>query len=600
MNAILEMAQHKNDGRCRRLSSPGASPSATATSCRRRFPRSTSCSAPARCRRSSRRSRDVAAADPPAGRGPGRRCSRAGLTAASPSVLKGVAARHREAVAARALPTYLYDASTPRIADDAAPLRVRQGGGGLRLQLRLLHHPDAARPVPQPARRRIVREARQLAARGVKELLLISQDTTFYGIDRRRARRARAAAAALNGVEGLEWIRLLYLYPTTITDDVLDAMAACHKVCRYIDLPLQHSADSVLKRMRRPGHARVLRAAARPHPRARARRHAAHDLHRGLPRRDRRGVRRPAATSSATSSSTTSASSPTRTRRARPPSRWPTTCRRGVKAQRRDGSWRCSSASSRAARPRRVGERVRGAGRRPVARARARGAGAGSRARRRRSTRSSTSLMRWRPPPGAWPPGALVDGPRSCERPRLRSASRRPAPSESVGAPGDTAALPDQLCYALVLRSDTGRLVSGPVPTFSVLGASRHVSPGADAQRIRPLAERVVASHGLDIFDVQLRRESVGWVLRVVIDRPPVRRAPTAASRWSRSSAASASRSASGSAEDLGTMLDVEDAVDGEYTLEVSSPGIDRPLRGALDYERFARTAGEDRGAASP
>ena len=57
----------------------------------------------------------------------------------------------------------------------------------------------------------------------------------------------------LNEVEGIDWIRLLYLYPTTITDDILDAMAECDKVCKYIDLPLQHAADDVLRRMKRPG-----------------------------------------------------------------------------------------------------------------------------------------------------------------------------------------------------------------------------------------------------------------------------------------------------------------------------------------------------------
>ena len=60
----------------------------------------------------------------------------------------------------------------------------------------------------------------------------------------------------MNTIEGLRWIRLLYLYPTTITDDVLDAMAECEKVCRYVDLPLQHASAAVLKRMRRPGQPR--------------------------------------------------------------------------------------------------------------------------------------------------------------------------------------------------------------------------------------------------------------------------------------------------------------------------------------------------------
>jgi ribosomal protein S12 methylthiotransferase len=99
----------------------------------------------------------------------------------------------------------------------------------------------------------IVREARALAARGVKELLLISQDTTFYGIDRGERGALGRLLRELNRVDGLEWIRLLYLYPTTIDDDTLAAMAECDKVCNYIDLPLQHASNAVLKRMKRPG-----------------------------------------------------------------------------------------------------------------------------------------------------------------------------------------------------------------------------------------------------------------------------------------------------------------------------------------------------------
>ena len=103
----------------------------------------------------------------------------------------------------------------------------------------------------------IVTEARSLAERGVKELLLISQDTTFYGIDRGERGALARLLRELNAIDGLEWIRLLYLYPTTITDDVLSAMAECEKVCRYIDLPLQHASAGVLKRMRRPGDRRT-------------------------------------------------------------------------------------------------------------------------------------------------------------------------------------------------------------------------------------------------------------------------------------------------------------------------------------------------------
>jgi ribosomal protein S12 methylthiotransferase len=99
----------------------------------------------------------------------------------------------------------------------------------------------------------ILREAESLAARGVKELLLISQDTTFYGIDRQERGALARLLRRLNVVPGLEWIRLLYLYPTTIDDETLAAMAECEHVCKYIDLPLQHVSNPVLARMKRPG-----------------------------------------------------------------------------------------------------------------------------------------------------------------------------------------------------------------------------------------------------------------------------------------------------------------------------------------------------------
>jgi len=99
----------------------------------------------------------------------------------------------------------------------------------------------------------IVSEARTMAERGVKELILISQDTTMYGLDRNDRGALSRLLHALNDIDGLEWIRLLYLYPTTIGADTIDAIADCDKVCNYIDLPLQHAADRLLKRMGRPG-----------------------------------------------------------------------------------------------------------------------------------------------------------------------------------------------------------------------------------------------------------------------------------------------------------------------------------------------------------
>ena len=92
--------------------------------------------------------------------------------------------------------------------------------------------------------------------------MLISQDTTFYGIDRRERGALARLLRELNAVDGLEWIRLLYLYPTTIDDETLAAMAECDKVCKYIDLPLQHASNPVLQRMKRPGTRQHVRPAA--------------------------------------------------------------------------------------------------------------------------------------------------------------------------------------------------------------------------------------------------------------------------------------------------------------------------------------------------
>jgi len=150
-------------------------------------------------------------------------------------------------------PTYLYDADTPRLLATPrhyAYLKIAEGCDYTCAFCIIPTLRGAYRSRPAES---ILREARQLAARGVKELLLISQDTTFYGIDRGERGALGRLLRALNDVEGLEWIRLLYLYPTTIDDDTLAAMAECEKVCRYIDLPLQHASDPVLKRMRRPG-----------------------------------------------------------------------------------------------------------------------------------------------------------------------------------------------------------------------------------------------------------------------------------------------------------------------------------------------------------
>jgi ribosomal protein S12 methylthiotransferase len=151
------------------------------------------------------------------------------------------------------LPTYIYDAETPRLLATPRHYAYVKIAEGCDYKCAFCIIPTLRGPYRSRPADSIVREAERLAASGVKELLLISQDTTFYGIDRGERGALASLLRRLNQVDGLEWIRLLYLYPTTIGDDVLDAMGDCNKIVRYIDLPLQHASDAVLQRMKRPG-----------------------------------------------------------------------------------------------------------------------------------------------------------------------------------------------------------------------------------------------------------------------------------------------------------------------------------------------------------
>lgn len=97
----------------------------------------------------------------------------------------------------------------------------------------------------------IVIEAEKLASNGVKELILIAQDLTYYGLDLYKKRNLAELLEALVKVEGVEWIRLHYAFPTGFPLDVLDVMNREPKICNYLDIPLQHISDSILKSMRR-------------------------------------------------------------------------------------------------------------------------------------------------------------------------------------------------------------------------------------------------------------------------------------------------------------------------------------------------------------
>ena len=101
----------------------------------------------------------------------------------------------------------------------------------------------------------IINEAKELAANGVKEFILIAQDTTRYGYDIFGEYRLDTLLKELVKIDGIEWIRLFYCYPQRITDSLIDVIASEEKICNYIDIPLQHASNDVLKAMNRVGTA---------------------------------------------------------------------------------------------------------------------------------------------------------------------------------------------------------------------------------------------------------------------------------------------------------------------------------------------------------
>jgi len=104
----------------------------------------------------------------------------------------------------------------------------------------------ASKPIEQ-----ILAEAEQLAASGVREVVVVAQDTTYYGLDLYGQPRLAELLKRLEAVEGIEWIRLMYFYPMYIDDELIDTIAQSQRILPYIDMPLQHASDSMLRRMSR-------------------------------------------------------------------------------------------------------------------------------------------------------------------------------------------------------------------------------------------------------------------------------------------------------------------------------------------------------------
>ena len=156
-----------------------------------------------------------------------------------PSLLKSLGADYKHELIGERLTT------TPK---NYAYLKIAEGGDRpcSFCAIPLMRGKHKSTPIEE-----VVIEAEKLAAKGVKELILIAQDLTYYGLDLYKKRNLAELLEALVKVDGIEWIRLHYAFPTGFPMDVLDVMNREPKICNYLDIPLQHISDSILKSMRR-------------------------------------------------------------------------------------------------------------------------------------------------------------------------------------------------------------------------------------------------------------------------------------------------------------------------------------------------------------
>jgi ribosomal protein S12 methylthiotransferase len=151
---------------------------------------------------------------------------------------------------------YLYDETTPRLRATARYTSYVKIAEGCDHTCAFCIIPKLRGVFRSRSPESILKEVEMLAAQGVKEFVLISQDTTTYGSDLGLSDGLARLVESIASLEGVEWVRFLYCYPTAITDDLLDVMARRSNVCKYFDIPLQHVSRSMLARMRRGGNRR--------------------------------------------------------------------------------------------------------------------------------------------------------------------------------------------------------------------------------------------------------------------------------------------------------------------------------------------------------
>ncbi len=150
-------------------------------------------------------------------------------------------------------PTFLYDEKTPRLVSTPPFLAYLKIAEGCSKACTFCTVPKIRGPYRSRTPQSVLQEARTLADQGVRELILIAQDTTAYGEDLKDGTSLESLLRALVKIEGLRWIRILYAYPklSYFTDRFLELMAGEAKICPYLDLPIQHIDDEILRRMGR-------------------------------------------------------------------------------------------------------------------------------------------------------------------------------------------------------------------------------------------------------------------------------------------------------------------------------------------------------------
>ena len=161
--------------------------------------------------------------------------------------------RRVESLSADGSAAYLYDHLAPRILTTPSHYAYLKISEGCDYPCTFCIIPRIRGSYRSRDPESVLAEAESLAAQGVKELVLIAQDTTRYGAELGLKHGLASVLRDLAKIDGIEWVRFLYAYPTTVSDEVLEALAGEPKLCRYVDIPLQHASDRILKAMKRPG-----------------------------------------------------------------------------------------------------------------------------------------------------------------------------------------------------------------------------------------------------------------------------------------------------------------------------------------------------------